>query len=142
MYKICIETNMEDIAKLEKEVFKFRGYSYKELCEMNEKKELYSFFSARNEDGKIVGYIILFDNSDSLEIMKIGVLPEVRQQGIASLLIDEVKKKDRDIFLEVRENNMSAIKFYEKNFFRKIGQRKNYYSDTGESAILMSWNIN
>ena len=142
MYKICIETNMEDIFKLEKEIFKFRGYSYKELCEMNEKKDLYSFLSVRNEDNKIVGYIILFDNSDSLEIMKIGVLPEVRQQGIATLLINEIKKKDRDIFLEVRENNISAIKFYEKNFFRKIGQRKNYYSDTGESAILMTWNKN
>lgn len=139
MYKICNETNMEDIAKLEKEIFKFSGYSYKELCEMNQKKELYSFFSAKDEEDKMVGYIILFDNSDSLEIMKIGVLPGVRQRGIASLLIDEVKRKDRDIFLEVRENNMSAIKFYEKNSFAVVGKRKNYYSDTGESAILMMW---
>ena len=142
MYRIYNETNMEDISRLEKEIFKFRGYSYKELCEMNEKKELYSFFSAKDETNKMVGYIILFDNSESLEIMKIGVLPEVRQKGIATLLINEAKKKDRDIFLEVRENNMSAIKFYEKNFFRKIGQRKHYYSDTGESAILMVWEKN
>lgn len=139
MYKICNETNMEDIAKLEKEIFKFSGYSYKELCEMNEKKELYSFFSAKDEENKMVGYIILFDNSDSLEIMKIGVLPEARQRGIASLLIDEVKRKEQDIFLEVRENNMSAIRFYEKNSFVVVGKRKNYYSDTGESAILMMW---
>lgn len=139
MYKICNETNMEDIARLEKEIFKFSGYSYKELCEMNEKKELYSFFSAKDEENKMVGYIILFDNSDSLEIMKIGVLPEARQRGIASLLIDEVKRKEQDIFLEVRENNMSAIRFYEKNSFVVVGKRKNYYSDTGESAILMMW---
>lgn len=139
MYKICNEINMEDIAKLEKEIFKFSGYSYEELCEMNQKKELYSFFSAKDEENKMVGYIILFDNSDSLEIMKIGVLPEVRKRGIASLLIDEVKRKEQDIFLEVRENNMSAIKFYEKNSFVRVGKRKNYYSDTGESAILMMW---
>lgn len=139
MYKICNETNMKDIARLEKEIFKFSGYSYKELCEMNEKKELYSFFSAKDEEDKMVGYIILFDNSDSLEIMKIGVLPEARQRGIASLLIDEVKRKEQDIFLEVRENNMSAIRFYEKNSFVVVGKRKNYYSDTGESAILMMW---
>lgn len=139
MYKICNETNMKDIARLEKEIFKFSGYSYKELCEMNEKKELYSFFSAKDEENKMVGYIILFDNSDSLEIMKIGVLPEARQRGIASLLIDEVKRKEQDIFLEVRENNMSAIRFYEKNSFVVVGKRKNYYSDTGESAILMMW---
>ena len=108
MYKICNETNMEDIAKLEKEIFKFSGYSYKELCEMNQKKELYSFFSAKDEEDKMVGYIILFDNSDCLEIMKIGVLQEVRQRGIDSIMIDEVRKKD---------NQKNNSKQYKNIFF-------------------------
>ncbi|MCI6151714.1 MULTISPECIES: ribosomal protein S18-alanine N-acetyltransferase [Fusobacterium] len=133
------ENSCEDIARLEKEIFKFSSYSKKEIEEMLENKSMYKFISAK-EDGKILGYIIIFDNSESLEIMKIGVIPEARKRGIGTLLIKEMKKMEKDIFLEVRENNMTAISFYKENFFVEVGKRKNYYKDTGEAAIIMCWN--
>lgn len=133
------ENNHKDIAKIEKEIFKFSSYSEKEIEEMIKNKEMYRFISAK-EDDKILGYIIIFDNSESLEIMKIGVLPEARKRGIGTLLINEIKKMEKDIFLEVRENNMTAISFYKENSFVEVGKRKNYYKDTGEAAIIMCWN--
>ena len=41
------------------------------------------------------------------------------------------------ITLEVRESNVAAISLYEKLGFTSIGQRKNYYQDNGENAIIM-----
>ena len=52
-------------------------------------------------------------------------------------LINEIKKSRMEIFLEVRENNITAIEFYKKNGFKEAGKRKNYYRDTGEAAIIM-----
>lgn len=133
------ENSCEEIAKLEKEIFKFSSYSKKEIENMLKNKKMYKFISAK-ENNKILGYIIIFDNSESLEIMKIGVIPEARKRGIGTLLIKEMKKMEKDIFLEVRENNMIAISFYKENSFLEVGKRKNYYRDTGEAAIIMCWN--
>ena len=41
--------------------------------------------------------------------------------------------------LEVRESNLGAQQLYAKLGFEKAGERKRYYSDTGESAYIL-WN--
>ena len=45
------------------------------------------------------------------------------------------KKKVSTITLEVNVNNFSAIKFYEKNEYKKINIRKHYYGN--DDAYLM-----
>ena len=99
--------------------------------------DMYKIISVKIENNITAGYVIVFNNSDSLEIMKIGVNPEYRQKGIGTILINEIKKSRMGIFLEVRENNIIAIEFYKKNGFKEAGKRKNYYRDTGEAAIIM-----
>ena len=44
---------------------------------------------------------------------------------------------DKNIFLEVRQNNVSAIKLYENTGFKLVNIRKDYYSDTHENALVM-----
>ena len=57
-------------------------------------------------------------------------------------MIDNAKeKKCKLIHLEVNENNLSAIKLYEKYNFKQDGLRKNYYNNGTENAILMTLNI-
>ena len=41
------------------------------------------------------------------------------------------------MFLEVRESNQSAIAFYAKHGFNKMGRRASYYHDPEEAAIVM-----
>ncbi|HJL63885.1 MAG TPA: GNAT family N-acetyltransferase, partial [Candidatus Marinimicrobia bacterium] len=43
---------------------------------------------------------------------------------------------ETDVFLEVRESNLPAIKLYSEFNFEEIGVREHYYSD-GEDAIIM-----
>ncbi|MFA6708861.1 MAG: ribosomal protein S18-alanine N-acetyltransferase [Fusobacterium sp.] len=129
--------NKDDTNKLfyiEKKIFKNEAYSLKQIEEIIFMKNYTSYFI--KEKDIISGYIIVFDNSETFEIMKIGVLEEKRKMGIGEKLINKIKEKEKNIFLEVRENNISAISFYEANGFKKIGIRKNYYKNK-EHAILM-----
>ena len=42
------------------------------------------------------------------------------------------------ITLEVRESNAAAISLYSNFGFIKAGERKNYYSDPTENAVIMT----
>ena len=137
MFTICENNNAEEIFKLEKEIFKDSAYTLKQLEDINTMPDMYKIISIKDEKGIITGYVIVFNNSSSLEIMKIGVNPKYRQKGFGTILINEMKKSRMEIFLEVREGNVTAIEFYKKNGFKEVGKRKNYYRDTGENAIIM-----
>lgn len=80
------------------------------------------------------------------EIYNLAVIEEFRGKGLASKLIDGFIEKaaERGIaktFLEVRKSNLTARKFYEKNGFKDIGERKNFYTNPNEDAILMRLSI-
>ena len=136
-FTICENNSADEIYKLEKEIFGNSAYTLSQIEDINTMPDMYKIISVQNEEGQTAGYAIIFNNSDSLEIMKIGVNPLFREKGFGSILINEIKKSRMEIFLEVRENNMTARKFYEKNGFKEAGKRKNYYRDTGEAAIIM-----
>ncbi len=85
-----------------------------------------------------IGYIetrTLYENTD---IINVFVEESHRRQGIGSLLLKKVidDNKNKVIMLEVKEDNVSAIKLYEKFGFKKISERKKYYKD--KTAYIMS----
>lgn len=137
MFEICENNKPEEIYKLEAEIFGGSAYTLKQIEDISTMPDMYKIISVKTDNGITAGYVIVFNNSDSLEIMKIGVNPQYRQKGIGTILINEMKKSRMGIFLEVRENNNTAIEFYKKNGFKEAGKRKNYYRDTGEAAIIM-----
>ena len=95
-------------------------------------------------DKKIVAYAGAWVSFDQAEVMHIAVEPELRGQGIGTILFGELIKavKNRgatSITLEVRPSNVAAIKLYESFGLKSVGRRKNYYLDNGEDALIM-WN--
>lgn len=69
---------------------------------------------------------------DTADILNIGIDPDFQRQGYATgllnRLIEELRKRHiREILLEVRVGNKSAIQFYKKQGFKEISGRKNYY---------------
>lgn len=107
-------------------------------------KELYNdiaYYLVAEINGKIVAFCGAWLVLEEAQITNIAVKESYRKKGIGKLLFKEfikgLKEKDIDvIYLEVRESNERAIKFYEKLNFIKSGQRKRFYSD-GETANLM-----
>lgn len=127
--------NLVTLYNIEKEIFKNNCFSYIQIEEMFLMKN-YSIYviSIKKE---LVGYLIIFDNSESLEIIKIGILNKERKKGLGKKLINEAKKIKKNILLEVRKSNVVAIKFYKENLFKEIGIRKNYYEKEREDALVM-----
>ena len=93
-------------------------------------------------DGKIVGYAGMWKVFDEGHITNVAVHPEYRGRGIGSALVKGLiqiaaREEITSMTLEVRESNSVAQKLYSRHGFVNSGERKNYYSDNGENAIIM-----
>ena len=91
-------------------------------------------------DNKIISFLNYSLIYDRIEIEYIYTKEDYRNNGIASKLLSYlvelgINNDCLNITLEVRCSNKNAIKFYEKNGFKKVSIRKNYYND--EDGILM-----
>ena len=97
---------------------------------------------AKVDENTIVGFAGLKVILDEADIMNIVVKKDFRHNGIGSVLLENLINYSKDlnlktITLEVNENNLSAIRLYDKFSFDKLGIRKNYY-DGKSDAIIMS----
>ncbi|MBQ1507329.1 MAG: ribosomal protein S18-alanine N-acetyltransferase, partial [Ruminococcus sp.] len=102
-----------------------------------------SVFIAAVEGERVIGYIGMSVVIDEGYIFNVAVDPEYRKKGVGSSLINELvtygKKNDLCFLtLEVRESNQAAVSLYSKFGFIRVGERKNYYSDPTENAVLMT----
>ena len=66
-----------------------------------------------------------------------------RKKGVGSALVRELvtycqKHGFAFLTLEVRESNAPAISLYGSFGFIKVGERRDYYSDPTENALLMT----
>lgn len=148
---LCIEElKVEDadviqaVADLEQDVFQ-DAWSRKEVESTVGQK--YSVCAVAKEGQEILGYYLCYCVLDECEIARIAVNQKDRRKGIGQSLFSHLLQLCRErnvskILLDVRESNLPAIRFYEKNGFIKDGIRKNYYAgEKSENAILMSVNL-
>ena len=95
-------------------------------------------------DGRIIGYAGIWVLIDEAHMTNIAVIPEYRRMGVATGIILTLMRYARSrnavrMTLEVREHNYKAQNLYFSLDFAQAGIRKRYYSDTGESALIL-WN--
>ena len=133
--------DVDNVFNLEKLVHPNHHWSkdsfYNELS-----NNLASYFVIKNDSNVIVGFIGIWKIIDEAHITTLSIHPNFRNQGLATALITQIIKDCYNnmikyITLEVRESNTPAIRLYEKFLFESIGQRKNYYQDNNENAIIM-----
>ena len=95
--------------------------------------------------GFIVGRIVIggsIETQTDAEIYNIAVAKIEQKRGFGQLLFDAFAVICRDkgvinIWLEVRESNQEAIRFYERNGFALIQTRRSFYDNPREHALLM-----
>lgn len=88
------------------------------------------------EEDKITGYIYYSDIYERAEINQFEVKTTHRNCGKGNELLKHlIEKLQKNITLEVKQTNVSAIHLYEKNGFKKVAIRKGYYN--GIDGILM-----
>lgn len=86
-------------------------------------------------DGEIAGFIIAqveYEDSEFGHIITLNVAPNYRKMGVATKLLLEVEvflkqRGVRECRLEVREDNLAAIKLYHKLGYQTVGKLERYY---------------
>ncbi len=132
--------DLDAVAALEAECFS-HPWSKKSLEESLGNEN--AVFLAAHEDGKVIGYVGMEVIVDEGYIFNVAVGADYRRRGVGYALVRELvtygmKNNLCFITLEVRESNSAAISLYSKFGFIKAGERKNYYSDPDEAAVLMT----
>ena len=138
-FRLASNNDLDLLVDLEKKYFKSPWTKEQYYREINENE--FSKNVVLIENNHIVGYINYWIIFDQATINKIFILEEKRKFGYGQKLIDyaieDIKKNDCiNVTLEVRVSNLSAIKLYEKNNFKIILRKKEYYSDK-EDAFYM-----
>lgn len=77
---------------------------------------------------------------DTLQILQLAVAPRFRRMGAGNMLVRAMldNAQDQNISraeLELRSQNLPALKLYQQAGFYKTGMRKNFYAD--DHAVLM-----
>lgn len=93
-------------------------------------------------DGRLAGYAVFWQVLDQGELGNVAVDSEWRRRGLARRLVGLVMERAagrgvRELFLEVRPSNAGARQLYESFGFVRVGQRRNYYQEPIEDAMVM-----
>lgn len=98
----------------------------------------------------LVGYACFSVLLPEAELIRVGIIPNSRGQGIAKRGLKEAQKQLADlgverVLLEVSRSNTAALKVYQSLGYTQDGIRSGYYTATpdipAEDAILMSLSL-
>lgn len=95
------------------------------------------------EENKVLGYIGLSVIIDEGYILNVAVHPDYQGKGIGKALVKTVddfaiENNLAFVTLEVRPSNEKAVSLYESFGFTKVGERRDYYSNPKENALLLT----
>ncbi len=137
-------TDLEAIVALEQKSF-VPPWSRESLAaEIDNPLNLTSIINFRSAgETEIIGYSLTRIIYPEAELLRIAISPEMRGQGAATLLLNEVLRKLQTLsvaktYLEVSEKNHPARALYMKIGFVKINYRPNYYDKDGTGALIMA----
>lgn len=134
-------SHIPELSVIEKECF---STPWSEKALSDEVTNSHGRFLVAFCDDEISGYIGAHNIVGEVYITNVAVAKRFRRMGIGEKLIksliDLCKEEGAEfITLEVRESNIPAINLYEKMNFNKVGNRKNFYENPKENAILMTY---
>jgi [ribosomal protein S18]-alanine N-acetyltransferase len=97
-------------------------------------------------DDNLLGYFVAMKGVDEVHLLNITVSPEYQSQGWGRIMLDAIALWARGqaaqwLWLEVRVGNERAQRIYERQGYRRVGERKGYYPAQGgqrEDAVVMS----
>lgn len=95
--------------------------------------------------GWVVGYMVHWVVADEIQINTIATALDWRGRGLGETLLlngllSGYQQGGRMALLEVRRSNVVAQSLYRKYGFEVVGERKRYYRDNHEDALLMTAN--
>ncbi len=93
-------------------------------------------YIAATDEETVVGICSYYLVCDELELVNIAVDENYRKKGIGKMMMEKMLCEDFAVCsLEVAEDNLGAIAFYQGFGFVSAGKRKNFYKN--KDAVIM-----
>lgn len=138
-----IRRDMPEVLQTEQESFEF-AWTEEDFLRCLRQRNCIGMVAEQGE--KVVGFMIYELHKSKLHILNFAVNPGCRRLGIGAQMVAKLISKLSShrrtrITLEVRETNLAAQLFFQKQGFRAVRVLRSYYEDTGEDAFLMQYKI-
>ena len=116
----------------------FKGWSQDSLQSTFQTHDTFGL-QVREKD-VFLGFILWREMGDEAEILTLVVTSTRQHKGYGSALLHALyarlrNKKISTLFIEVAEDNNSALCFYHKHMFLSLGKRQNYYARENNTHI-------
>lgn len=137
------ENDIPQIAELEKMCFSEPWSENSLKDELT--NETARFFVLRDGEN-VLGYIGANNICREVYITNVAVFENARKKGYGEKLVCHLIRQSKAenaafVTLEVRESNSKAISLYEKCGFKKVGERKNFYSNPTENGLIYTLDL-
>lgn len=141
-----LEKDLDDIVKIEKEVFSDPWEKEFFEYELFENPFSHYFKMIIKETNEILGYIGFWITFETAQIANLAIAKKYQGRKLSKLLLADCIKRIElanceKITLEVRVSNEKAINLYKSFGFVNVTVRKHYYNN-GEDAYLMLKELN
>lgn len=132
--------HVDAVAELEKQCFS-SPWTREGIAEETENENAH--FLVAVAANKVIGYIGVHEVCGEAYIDNIAVSPDHRRLGIGEKLLKAAEQNAfgrgcEFISLEVRKSNLVAISLYRKLGYETAGERKNFYTNPAEDAVIMT----
>jgi ribosomal-protein-alanine N-acetyltransferase len=119
---------------LEKDCFGPEAWNDSQILSQIESQYSLGIFS----ETSCLSYLFCLVGKLEAEILRIGTHPKFRRQGLGDQLLTHFINAhiQLDLFLEVAEDNLGAIRFYESKEFQIVDKRKGYYQNGRDAWVF------
>lgn len=137
------EKDLPEITGLEQEIFGVHAWSENSVREeLTNPTRRYTVLADSRQSPEILGYAGVFVAGQQADVQTVAVRADCRGRGYGRIMLNELLRiaaqaGAREIFLEVRADNQTAIRLYESNGFKRIDRRAGYYQPDGVDALVM-----
>ena len=127
---------LDKLYEIEEQCFEQEAFTKRQIAYLLTDYNTIALVARVNSElaGFTIAQVEIDDNTLFGHIITINVSPNFRRKGVATEMIRNIEgilkqKSINECHLEVREDNSSAIKLYQKRGYQKFGKLENYYGN-------------
>lgn len=134
-------TDLEEVKALEDKLFPVDAWTLDMFREELDQVGISREVMVARIDSRIVGYVSFRYVGSEGDVNTIAVDTSVQKQGVGTAMMDwleetATRRDVRNLFLEVRSDNIPAVAMYLARDFERIDLRRDYY-EQGVDAYVM-----
>lgn len=134
-----IRRDMTEVLDIEQQCFEF-AWTEDDFLACLRQRNCIGMVAEHQE--RIVGFMIYELLKSQLHVLNFAVAPWARRQGVGCQMVEKLvgklaQQRRQEIRLEVREGNLAAQLFFQRQGFVATNVLRGYYEDTAEDAYVM-----